>query len=396
MHVQRREKAVGQPICSLFIPFSMQLLRYCVGLDISKDTLQVCLSVIDTDGRVVVRGSTKMANKAAAFAQLEHWVSKHRKADSLPLRYVMESTGVYHEAVAWHLFQQDQLVCILLPNKAKHYLKSLGYKSKNDKIDAQGLARMGLEQQLTLWKPLSKNIYSLRLLTRQHQRFQEWKTQCRNQQHALDYSAIGDAFITKQNTKLLLVYDQQLEALEKAIQELIEDDAVLKEQVERLTAIKGLALLSVAVLIAETNGFEGFANRRQLVSYAGYDVIENQSGNRSGKTRISKKGNSRIRRILHLPAFNAVRFGEPACQSLYERVYQKTNTKMKAYVAVQKKLLLLAYALWRHQTKYDPMHSVQAETKALLSRKPDQNDKKIVPTSGTTQDQSTVAELSFG
>ncbi|WP_256432985.1 hypothetical protein [Spirosoma foliorum] len=39
---------------------------------------------------------------------------------------------------------------------------------------------MGLEQQLTLWKPLSKNIYSLRLLTRQHQRFQEWKTQCRN------------------------------------------------------------------------------------------------------------------------------------------------------------------------------------------------------------------------
>ena len=60
------------------------------------------------------------------------------------------------------------------------------------------------------------------------------------------------------------------------------------------------------------------ANQRQLVSYAGYDVIENQSGNRSGKTRISKKGNSRIRRILHLPAFNAVRFGEPTCQALYE------------------------------------------------------------------------------
>ncbi|WP_317171891.1 transposase [Spirosoma validum] len=52
-----------------------------------------------------------------------------------------------------------------------------------------------------------------------------------------------------------------------------------------------------------------------------------RSGNRSGKTRISKKGNSRIRRILHLPAFNAVRFGEPTCQALYERVYQKTNTK---------------------------------------------------------------------
>lgn len=370
----------------------MQPLRYCVGLDISKDYLQVCLSVIDTDGRVVVKGSTKVANKLAAFAPLEQWVTRHCKTEGLPLRYVMESTGVYHEAIAWHLFQKDQSVCILLPNKAKHYLKSLGYKSKNDKIDAQGLARMGLEQQLTLWKPLSKNIYSLRLLTRQHQRFQEWKTQCRNQQHALDYSAIGDDFITKQNDKLLAVYDQQLDALETAIQELIQGDPVLKAQVERITAIKGLALLSVAVLIAETNGFEGFANQRQLVSYAGYDVIENQSGNRSGKTRISKKGNSRIRRILHLPAFNAVRFGEPTCQALYERVYQKTNTKMKAYVAVQKKLLLLTYALWRHQTKYDPLYSQYAEQ----ANRPEPNGKKIVPTSGTTLDQPTVAELSFG
>jgi len=68
---------------------------------------------------------------------------------------------------------------------------------------------------------------------------------------------------------------------------------------------------------------------------------------------------------------------------------------MKAYVAVQKKLLLLAYALWRHQTKYDPMHSVQAETEALLSRKLDLTDKKIVPTSGTTQDQLAEDELSY-
>ena len=83
-----------------------------------------------------------------------------------------------------------------------------------------------------------------------------WKTQCRNQQHALDYSAIGDDFITKQNTKLLIVYDQQLEVLEKAIEDLIRGDTVLKAQVKRLTAIKGLALLSVSVLIAETNGFE--------------------------------------------------------------------------------------------------------------------------------------------
>lgn len=119
-------------------------LRYCVGLDISKDTLQVCLSVIDASGRVTVKATTKVVNKPTGFTALRNWAVRHRKLD-LPLTYLMESTGVYHEAVAWHLHQHDQQVSILLPNKAKHYLKSLGYKSKNDKIDAQGLSRMGLD-----------------------------------------------------------------------------------------------------------------------------------------------------------------------------------------------------------------------------------------------------------
>jgi hypothetical protein len=91
-----------------------------------KDTLQVCLSVIDQTGRVSVKATTKVVNKPIGFASLLTWVSRHRKVD-LPLIYLMESTGVYHEAVAWYLHQQDQSVSILLPNKAKYYLKSLGY-----------------------------------------------------------------------------------------------------------------------------------------------------------------------------------------------------------------------------------------------------------------------------
>jgi transposase len=132
----------------------------------------------------------------------------------------------------------------------------------------------------------------------------------------LQHSAFDSTFIDKELTKLVAVYDGQVEAIETAIKELIEADPVLKPRVERLVAIKGLALLSVAVLVAETNGFEGFSNQRHLVSYAGYDVVENQSGNHSGKTRISKKGNSRLRRILHMPAFKAVRFNEPTCKAL--------------------------------------------------------------------------------
>lgn len=354
-------------------------LRYCVGIDVSKDTLQVCVSVIDTNGNITIKGSSKVANKTTAFDSFLTWVGKHCKDKSLPIRYVMESTGVYHEQLAWCLFQNDLAVSIVLPNKAKHYLKSIGNKSKNDTIDARGLAQMGLEQTLKLWEPLSKNIYQLRMLTRHYQTLQELKNQSENQRHAILYSRVIDKFTLKHLEKLIKFYDKQIDETKLEITKLIEKDPILKPRIEQLCKIKGLGLLSVATIVAETNGFTGFENIRQLVSFSGYDVVENQSGNRVGKTRISKKGNSRIRRILHLPAFNAVRFGEPTCQALFERVFERTKIKMKGYVAVQKKLLTLCYAIWKNDTEYDPKYSNNVKEHQNM-------DKKIVPTSGTTQD----------
>lgn len=85
----------------------------------------------------------------------------------------------------------------------------------------------------------------------------------------------------------------------------------------------------------------------QITSYAGFDVIENQSGNRKGKTKISKKGNGHIRRALHFPALNIVPYEQGNFHLLYQRIYSKSNIKMKAYVAVQRKLLTLIHTLWK-------------------------------------------------
>jgi len=132
----------------------------------------------------------------------------------------------------------------------------------------------------------------------------------------------------------------------------INSDEQLKAGTERVCEIKGVSTISLATVLAETNCFEMFSNQAQLVSYAGYDVVENQSGKHVGRTKISKKGNSRIRRILHMPALNVVNYGEPIFVNLYERVYLRTKIKMKAYVAVQRKLLCLIYALWKKGAKY--------------------------------------------
>jgi transposase len=54
----------------------------------------------------------------------------------------------------------------------------------------------------------------------------------------------------------------------------------LNAQVYRIMDdLQGVGILTVCVILAETNGFKLFGNVRQLISFCGYDVKENQSGN---------------------------------------------------------------------------------------------------------------------
>ena len=139
-----------------------------------------------------------------------------------------------------------------------------------------------------------------------------------------------------------------------------------------------------------------------MASYAGYDVVENQSGKHVGKTKISKKGNSRIRRILHMPAFNVVRFKEPTFVNLYERVFNNSKMKMKAYVAVQKKILLIIYTLWKNDQEYQrdytqKITSGNDEHRVLfpvsIKRKTNNSLKAVVlPISSTTLDEHRYKE----
>ena len=70
---------------------------------------------------------------------------------------------------------------------------------------------------------------------------------------------------------------------------------------------------------------------------------------------MSKKGNAHIRRAMHMPAFSVVRHQVPPFSSLHQRLRDKGKKKMQAYVAVQRKLLILIWTLWRKNECYDPL-----------------------------------------
>lgn len=329
------------------------MLKYSVGLDISAKTIYACISSIDAVQRVSVKSSCKIDNTLAGFKQLHQWITKHHKQKDIPLVVNMEATGVYYENCAMYLFKQGYSVSVLLPNKAKKWLQSEGLKSKNDKIDAQGLSKMGAEKALELWQPAAEYYYQLRAMTRQHQSLQESKTVANNQLHAEERGMYKNKMVVKQLKQQINFIEKQIADLETAIEAHIALNKEVAEKVDGICKIKGLGVLTVAVILAETNGFILFKNGPQLISYAGYDVVENQSGSHEGKTKISKKGNSRIRRILHMPAFNMVRYKQKPFIGLYERTLEKHGLKMKSYVAIQKKLLVLIYSLWKNNAAYD-------------------------------------------
>jgi len=133
---------------------------------------------------------------------------------------------------------------------------------------------------------------------------------------------------------------------------LISQDAWLERKVADLRTIKGLGLITIAIIIAETQGFQQITNAKQLTSYAGYDVVQRESGSSiSGNPRISKKGNNRIRAALHFPSLVASRWNDEL-KAVFIRINKGKVSKMIGATALQRKILILAYSLWKNDTVY--------------------------------------------
>lgn len=326
-------------------------LSYSVGLDVGSKEIYAHILFRTDSQEIKTKASTKFANTAAGFAKFSKWISGHIQ-EELPVIYVMEATGVYHERLCDFLYDQGKNVSVIVPSMTKNYARSLGKLSKNDKADSQILARLGLERQLKLWHPFSPKTRELRDLTRQYENMQVLKNQLGNQLHALNSGRGGLELIKKQLEELSASVVVQISVLNKEILKVIRTDEKLQAKWKLVKDICGIGELSFAVIVAETNGFDLFKNERQLTKYAGYDIVENQSGKRVGKTKISKRGNAHMRRILYMPALCAVKKKESIFAKLYERVFEKTKIKMKGYVAVQRKLLAIIFHIWKKDTPF--------------------------------------------
>ena len=104
----------------------------------------------------------------------------------------------------------------------------------------------------------------------------------------------------------------------------------------------------LAVLLSRVE----FANADALVAYSGLDPRPNDSGAKAGRRQISKRGSPQLRRQLYLAAFSAAH--SKALAPLYRSIKAKGFKPTQALVILARKLLRVAWAVWKTGKPFEP------------------------------------------
>jgi transposase len=118
-----------------------------------------------------------------------------------------------------------------------------------------------------------------------------------------------------------------------------------------LLSIKGIGKVTVGGLIGEVGDFKKFHTISEIMKLAGLDLYEVSSGKHKGQRRISKRGRSLMRKLLFFAAINVVK-SNGIMHEQYQQMLDRGMLKMKALIAISRKLLTLLFALARDNTVY--------------------------------------------
>ncbi len=142
----------------------------------------------------------------------------------------------------------------------------------------------------------------------------------------------------------------------KQIEDLMKEYLLKIPNAMKLDAIKGVGLVSIAIIISEIGDIRRFSVPRQVIKYAGLNLRENSSGKHKGKTTISKRGRSRLRHALYRTMIPMLATNVEFRALHHNNITRAQNplTKMQSLIALCGKLIRVIFALLTKGTTYDP------------------------------------------
>ena len=132
------------------------------------------------------------------------------------------------------------------------------------------------------------------------------------------------------------------------------------EDYVRLKTLPGVGPILALTILAEGGDLRRFSHHRQFLKFCGFDLAALQSGQSRGNTKLSKRGNRRLRYAFWMAARVAIRMRENSFRDKFTRYVQTDPTnadlKRKAYTAVAAKMARVAYGMIKNGTDYRPFH----------------------------------------
>lgn len=149
----------------------------------------------------------------------------------------------------------------------------------------------------------------------------------------------------------LLFYQGLLEEIDSLFRQACEE--IGRQEIEILTSMDGVGENTAMQFIAEVGDINRFENAKKLIAYSGLDPSVKESGRYKGKSRITKRGNKHLRRVIWLMAVSVVRWNEYFRAYFLRRVKEGLPYK-KAILAVAHKLIRVIFAMLKSKQKFNP------------------------------------------
>jgi transposase len=319
-----------------------------VGIDVSKATLDANCA----------RGQRKQArtfeNSPDGWKQMLSWL----KAMSSKQAYVcMEATGRHSLGMALVLHDAGHVVSVVNPAQIRDFARTKLGRNKTDKVDAALIREYAELFKPEPWVPPSPAMRRLCELQTVRAGIvsnrAEWKNRIG--------SGLGDSTATSLAASTIEHFTSQLEVIDRAIGETIDQDAELRSRRDRLLSVIGVGETLAASLLAEMPEPGVLRRSGEIVAYAGLNPSHHRSGSSIDRpTRISKVGNATLRSSLYMPALSAMRFN-PAVAALVARLKSAGRLKPKQIVvAAMRKLLVLCFGVLKTGKRFDPAIAVPA------------------------------------
>lgn len=317
------------------------MIQPVLGIDIAKASFDVCLAV---DGK---EHQEQFENHAAGFKRLNRWISKITLGK---VHACLEATGQYGDALAEYLYQEGHAVSVVNPARIKAYGSSKLRRNKTDKADAELIAQYCLREQPALWSPPPDSFKDLQALVR---RYEDLQATYRQEMNRLK-SGTTQPTVVADLQEHLAYLEEKLHHIRQAIQEHIQACPELKHRQDLLTSIPGIGKLTAAKLLGEIRDVTDFEDARQLAAYAGVTPHNFTSGSSiHKKARMSKMGNTNLRKALYMPAI-AAKHHNPIIRDFCQRLLTAGLRPMQVIGAAMRKLLHLVFGILKSGKPFDP------------------------------------------